>query len=562
MTEVGVNAKLRVLVVDDERFIRFTLSAILRSAGYDVADASSSEEALARVKAEPFHVIITDVMMGAVDGFMFRDGVRTFNKTVPIVFLTSLVNDDDRLMKRVMEDVHSYYLSKNAPREMILKVLAHATNIYRSEQSLSRLTERIERNMELASLVQKAVLPKWVHTGSVYSYGDFWKPLGKISGDLVEWIPLSPDSCLMIFGDISGHGTHSALAMMAVQVFLKQLANGLAMKMLRPYQIVQELGKFFAQNMGDVAYMAGLVVIWDFAKNEVVYHNAGYQELYCFQSSTGERIDLNPERKGSLPIGMMPDVTCRAEDDVVASFPDDAVFMTYSDGLSDLAEDPECEQLVPQDLIEKAMSELAVESAQKKDVPELATELYQVLTSCGYSHQQDDIFAFALAKPQKRESRFVAEVKPDAVSVDEVAQRAAAWTRERFGSEELALKVELLLEEHLLNVVSHGLDDNSRRHERIVVYVSKEPEQDLVAVKVLDHGKPWDYSHKMHEQDVDEHLDAQNAKFAANGRGLAIKQKLISCVRYRRLEGLNRNTFYIPIDAGFQSEDDSESGTK
>ena len=104
MTEVGVKAKLKVLIVDDERFVRFTLSAILRSAGYEVADAGSSEEGLNKLKRDQFHVIVTDVMMGAIDGFMFRDGIRDFNKTIPIIFLTSLVNEDDRLMKQVMDN--------------------------------------------------------------------------------------------------------------------------------------------------------------------------------------------------------------------------------------------------------------------------------------------------------------------------------------------------------------------------------------------------------------------------------------------------------------------------
>lgn len=545
MTEVGVKAKLKVLIVDDERFVRFTLSAILRSAGYEVADAGSSEEALNKLKGDQFHVIIADVMMGAIDGFMFRDGVRNFNKTIPIIFLTSLVNEDDRLMKQVMEDVHSYYLSKNAERETILKVLAHATSIslYRSEQTLARLTERIERNMMLASLVQKSVLPKWTHITKSYSYGDFWKPLGKISGDLVEWIPLSSDLCLIIFGDISGHGTHSALAMMAVQVFLKQLTNSLSGKMLRPCQIVQELNKFFTQNLGDVAYMAGLVAFFDFKKNEIYYHNAGYQDLYCFRSSTGERIDLNPERKGSLPIGMLPDIKCTPDDDVRMTFPDDAVFMTYSDGISDLAEDSEGELLVPQDLLEKTMSELAMECAHSMHVSELATALYQSLISCGYAHQQDDIFAFAIAKPQMTEKVFAAEVKPDAASVDTVAQDASRWTRAHFGSEILGLKIELLLEEHLLNVISHGLDDNSRRHESLAVFISKVSGLELLSVTILDHGKPWDFTRKVKETDLDRHLDEQNAKLASHGRGMAIKRKLVSNVRYRRLADLNRNTF-------------------
>lgn len=546
--------RLRVLVIDDEDFVRFTLAALLRGAGYEVEEARSVEDALGKVRRQkvPFHVIVTDIMMGEVDGFMFRDAVRRSHAALPIVFLTSLVDEDGGLTRRVLADVHSYFLSKSADRETLLGVIRHATHVYRCEQSLQRMAESTAHNMELASFVQRSVLPKWAHAGPRYRYGYFWRPFSKVSGDLVEWFPLGPEACLVVFGDISGHGTHAALAMMGVQIFLQQLlGGGLAAQDVRPHRILQELHAFFRRNLPGIAYMACLVAVWDFSRNEVRFHNAGWQDLFCFRAATGAPVALNPEKRGGVPVGLLPDARYRPEDDVVRTFPDDAVFMTCSDGVFDLTADAAGEQFVDKAFVERTMGALAAETAREKDVTELATDLFQSLADCGWPHAQDDVFAFALAKADGRDDRFVRAVKADAADVDRVAQEVSAWAQARFGPCALGFRLELLLGEHLTNIVRHGLDENVRRYETLMVFIAPVPGRDLLAVTTLDHGRPWDGARPLAEagKEMDARLDALNAALAPGGRGLPIKRRLVAAARHRRLAGMNRNVFYVPLHA-------------
>ena len=546
-------ARLRVLVVDDEDFVRFTLTAVLRGAGYEVEEARSVEEALGKVRRTggPFHVLVTDIMMGEIDGFMFRDAVRRTHPTLPIVFLTSLVDEDGALSKRILGDVHSYFLSKGVARDALLDVVRHATHVSRCERALLRMTENFKHGMELASFVQRSVLPKWAHVGARYRFGYFWRPFSKVSGDLIAWFPFSPDACLAVFGDISGHGTYAALAMMGVQVFLKQLLGGCTAQDVRPHRILQELNGFFRLNLPDSTYMACLVAFWDFSKNEVRFHNAGYQELYCFRAATGARVDLNPERRGGVPVGLLPDTRYEAADDVSAAFPDDAVFMTCSDGILDLASDIAGEQFVEKAFVERTMGALAAESARDRDVSELAAELFQSLADCGWDVPQDDVFTFALAKARRADC-FVRGVQIDAADVDCAAQEAARWVRERFGSAALAFRVELLLGEHLTNIVRHGLDETVRRFEQIVVLIAPAADPGLLAVKTLDRGGPWNPARQFTEmaKGADARLEEQNEKFALGGRGTAIKRKLVSSVRHCRVAGMNRDIFYVPMVSG------------
>ena len=78
-----------ILVLDDERFILVTVKSCLKGENFNVITADNVQLALSEFKRGNFDVIVTDILMSSIDGFKFRDLIREYNKTVPIVFLTS-----------------------------------------------------------------------------------------------------------------------------------------------------------------------------------------------------------------------------------------------------------------------------------------------------------------------------------------------------------------------------------------------------------------------------------------------------------------------------------------
>ena len=69
----------RILLVDDERLVRFAISAWLKTSRFEVTAVESSEKGIAELKARPYDLVLSDVMMGTMDGFAFREAVRGFN---------------------------------------------------------------------------------------------------------------------------------------------------------------------------------------------------------------------------------------------------------------------------------------------------------------------------------------------------------------------------------------------------------------------------------------------------------------------------------------------------
>lgn len=80
---------LRILVVDDEESIRETVSYMLESEGYDVAQATNGAEALQVVDAVPPDLVLLDMRMPVLDGWGFAAELRRRGHEVPIVVMTA-----------------------------------------------------------------------------------------------------------------------------------------------------------------------------------------------------------------------------------------------------------------------------------------------------------------------------------------------------------------------------------------------------------------------------------------------------------------------------------------
>jgi two-component system response regulator MprA len=94
--------KATVLVADDDRAIRESLSRALELAGYQVVSAADGVAALAAVHratgtAAAVQVIVLDVMMPAVDGLGVCRVLRAQGDRTPILMLTAKVDTPDRV---------------------------------------------------------------------------------------------------------------------------------------------------------------------------------------------------------------------------------------------------------------------------------------------------------------------------------------------------------------------------------------------------------------------------------------------------------------------------------
>ncbi len=81
--------KKKVLVVDDEENIRLLFKEELEEEGYEVDTASNGLEALEKVKAAPFDIVILDIKMPVMDGIQALNAIKNMDKDQPVVLCSA-----------------------------------------------------------------------------------------------------------------------------------------------------------------------------------------------------------------------------------------------------------------------------------------------------------------------------------------------------------------------------------------------------------------------------------------------------------------------------------------
>lgn len=80
----------KILVVDDEQIVRRLITLALTNEGHVIVEATNGREAAAKLAAEPFDLLITDILMPETDGLEMIMNVQRDDKRLPVIAMTGM----------------------------------------------------------------------------------------------------------------------------------------------------------------------------------------------------------------------------------------------------------------------------------------------------------------------------------------------------------------------------------------------------------------------------------------------------------------------------------------
>ncbi|WP_347273338.1 HD domain-containing phosphohydrolase [Candidatus Kuenenia sp.] len=89
ITVVSEMQKSKILVVDDDYYVRESVSLILARYNYDVTACENARDALEKFQADNFNVVLTDFRMPQISGIELIEKIHAINEEIPTILMTA-----------------------------------------------------------------------------------------------------------------------------------------------------------------------------------------------------------------------------------------------------------------------------------------------------------------------------------------------------------------------------------------------------------------------------------------------------------------------------------------
>lgn len=112
----------KILVVDDEENIREVIREYAEFEGHEVDEACDGMEAVEKAKEKDYDIIIMDIMMPRLDGYLACKEIRKFKQT-PVLMLSARGEEYDKLFGFEL-GIDDYVVKPFSPKEVMARVNA------------------------------------------------------------------------------------------------------------------------------------------------------------------------------------------------------------------------------------------------------------------------------------------------------------------------------------------------------------------------------------------------------------------------------------------------------
>ncbi|MEK6655979.1 MAG: response regulator, partial [Nitrospirota bacterium] len=141
-------SKGKILIVDDEKGIRDSVSALLKKSGFEVDNAASGEECFEKIKNNIPHLILLDYKLDEENGLDILRRISDKWEEIAVIMLTGAGAEDVRLAAESIKTGAYEYIPK-PPDFAVLPVLIEKTIVLHQERlERKRAEERHKTELE------------------------------------------------------------------------------------------------------------------------------------------------------------------------------------------------------------------------------------------------------------------------------------------------------------------------------------------------------------------------------------------------------------------------------
>ena len=324
----------RVLVVDDNEVNRDLLARRLQREGHRVELAVDGLDALAKLAADAFDLVLLDIMMPGMNGYEVLERLKADEalRDLPVILISAL-NDTDNMVKGISLGADDYLPKPFNPHILRARVSASLAR-KRLHDNEQRYARSLEREMDIARDIQAGFLPDQLPVIAGWDMAACFLPARRVGGDFYDAFPLHKGLRIgVVVADVCDKGVGAALFMALFRSLIRAFAERTrfldddAPEQMR--QLVDHVNGYIARTHGSANMFATLFfAILDPASGALIYINGGH-EPPIISGKTGERRRLDPTGPA---VGMMAELEFRV---ARQSIEPGETLLIYTDGVTD-----------------------------------------------------------------------------------------------------------------------------------------------------------------------------------------------------------------------------------
>ena len=323
-----------LLVVDDNEDNRYTLTRRLKREGYtNIAVAENGRQALEMVKAQPFDLMLLDIMMPEVNGYEVLERMKADAQMrhVPVIMI-SAVDELDSVI-RCIELGAEDYLPKPFNPTLLRARVGASLEKKRMRDDILRHVRRMERDLETAREIQMSMVPTDFpvaqNSQGLELYATL-QPAYEVGGDFYDFFWLTPERLCVLVADVSDKGASAALHMARAKASIRFLCSSEESGyMPTAAELVERIDRELSRDNPHAMFITLLLAVVNVHTGELEWCNAGHNPP-CLLTAAGAVSVVGGEC--GIPVGIDPKFFRNAE---TGQIPKGGSLFLYTDGVTE-----------------------------------------------------------------------------------------------------------------------------------------------------------------------------------------------------------------------------------
>ncbi len=202
--------------------------------------------------------------------------VPVFHKDKPLAYL---------LFSDIIKDQTSP--SESLENMSFVQTLTNIIVVAIENQRMARLSiiqERIKKELEVASEMQKLLFPSDLPSNRKMDISAKYTPRHEVGGDYYDFIPLGDDEYMICIADVSGKGIGAAMLMANFQATIRTLFNYQRFEM---EFLLEELNKKVMRSAKGEKFITFFIAHYNATSRELKYVNAGHNHPFITNGKEG-----------------------------------------------------------------------------------------------------------------------------------------------------------------------------------------------------------------------------------------------------------------------------------